>query len=134
MSRVALFCCARISKRHSELLGHGQLKGACLAAVVDIVTAKAEVTAAPFDVSWFTDMHEMMERVQPDIVVVLIGFEAPSARMMLANHDYIIDKIAASSIWKERSKTKVGPGDVEAGDLWKWFFVACWEKAYHVST
>ncbi len=62
-----------------------------------------------------------------------VGFEAPSARMMQVNRDYIIDKIAASSIWKEWSKTKVVPSDVEAGDVWKWFFVACWEEAYRVS-
>ncbi len=71
MLKVALVGCGRIAKRHSELLGHGQLEGACLAGVADVVGEKAEAVAAPFDVPWFTDMHKMMEQVQPDIVVVL---------------------------------------------------------------
>lgn len=71
MLKVALVGCGRIAKRHSELLGHRQLEGACLAAVADVVGAKAEAIAEPFAVPWFTDMHKMMERVQPDIVVVL---------------------------------------------------------------
>jgi len=62
-----------------------------------------------------------------------IGFEAPSSQMLQANREYIIDTIASSSIWKEWSKTDVDPGDVDAKNIWKWFFVACWEKAYRVS-
>jgi len=68
---VALLGCGRIARRHSELLGHGQIRGARLAAVADIVEEKASAIAEPFNVPWFTDMHQMMEQVQPDIVAVL---------------------------------------------------------------
>ncbi len=71
MHRVALVGCGRIAKRHSELLGHGQIAGAELAAVCDIVGGKAERVAEPFGVPWFEDMHEMMKEADPDVVVVL---------------------------------------------------------------
>lgn len=69
--KVALVGCGRISKRHSQLLGERQIDGASLVGVCDIVAERAESIAAPYDVPHFTDMHEMVETVQPDIVVVL---------------------------------------------------------------
>ncbi len=71
MLRFALVGCGRISKRHSELLGHGQIRGAKLAAVCDIVSAKAESIARAFGVPAYSDMHEMMRRERPDVAVVL---------------------------------------------------------------
>ena len=71
MLKVALVGCGRIAKRHSELLGHGQIEGASLVAVADVVQAKAEAVAAPFGVPAFTDMHDMMTSIDPDVVVVL---------------------------------------------------------------
>jgi UDP-N-acetyl-2-amino-2-deoxyglucuronate dehydrogenase len=71
MLRIGLIGCGRIAKRHAELLGHGQIEGASLAAVTDIVGAKAEGLAAPFGVPWFTDMHEMVARTDPDVLVIL---------------------------------------------------------------
>lgn len=71
MLKVALVGCGRIAKRHSELLGHGEVDGASLAAVCDVVDSKAKAIAAPFEVPWFTDMHEMMEHANPDVVVIL---------------------------------------------------------------
>jgi predicted dehydrogenase len=71
MLRFALVGCGRISKRHSELLGHGQIGGATLAAVCDIVQGKAEAVARTFGVPAYADMHEMMRREQPDVAVVL---------------------------------------------------------------
>src|SRR5579863_1612280 len=47
MLRIGLIGCGRIAKRHAELLGHGQIEGAGLAAVTDIVGAKAQALAAP---------------------------------------------------------------------------------------
>jgi len=69
--KFALVGCGRIAKRHSELLGHGQIAGARLVAACDIVAAKAERIAATFGVPAYTDMHAMMERERPDVVVVL---------------------------------------------------------------
>lgn len=71
MLKFALVGCGRIAKRHSELLGHGQIQGAALAAVCDIVPEKARRIGEEFRVPWFTDMHEMMRGVPVDVAVVL---------------------------------------------------------------
>lgn len=71
MLKFALVGCGRISKRHSELLGENQIKGACLTAVCDINSGKAKIVAEKFNVPYFIDMHEMMSKVDIDVVVVL---------------------------------------------------------------
>ena len=71
MMKMSLVGCGRIAHRHSDLLGNNQIRGAVLASVCDIVPAKAEALAEKFSVPWFTDMHEMMTEIQPDIVVIL---------------------------------------------------------------
>ena len=67
----ALIGCGRIAKRHSELLGHGQIHNARLVAVCDLLPAKATKIASEFSVPHFTEMHEMMRAVNIDVVVVL---------------------------------------------------------------
>lgn len=71
MLNFALVGCGRIAKRHSELLGHGQISGARLVAVCDIVKPKAAAIGAQFNVPSFADMHEMMSTCDIDVVVVL---------------------------------------------------------------
>ncbi|WP_432453567.1 Gfo/Idh/MocA family protein [Agarivorans sp. QJM3NY_29] len=71
MLNLALVGCGRIAKRHSELLGFGQIEGARLAAVCDIVKEKAEKIGNKFDVPYFTDMHEMAGSENIDAFVVL---------------------------------------------------------------
>lgn len=71
MLRFALVGCGRISVRHSQLLGEGIIKGARLSGVCDVVAAKAERTGQKHGVPHFTDMHQMMREVAPDVVVVL---------------------------------------------------------------
>tara|TARA_B100001059_G_C17835823_1_gene588053 strand:- start:4537 stop:5598 length:1062 start_codon:yes stop_codon:yes gene_type:complete len=71
MLNFALVGCGRIAKRHSELLGHNQIKGARLAAVCDLVESKAKKIADQFAVSHYTDMHEMLQSEECDVVVVL---------------------------------------------------------------
>lgn len=63
--------CGRIAKRHSELLGLGQIEGASLSAVCDVRPDRAAAIGERFDVPWFTDMHEMMREIEPDVVTVL---------------------------------------------------------------
>jgi UDP-N-acetyl-2-amino-2-deoxyglucuronate dehydrogenase len=77
--KFALIGCGRISKRHSELLGENQIAGASLAAVCDTVESKARAVGARFKVPHFTDMHELMRAVKPDVAVVLTesGLHAP---------------------------------------------------------
>ena len=67
----ALVGCGRIAKRHSELLGLSQIKNAKLVAVCDVLGEKAEKIGAQFSVPHFADMHEMMRKVNVDVVVVL---------------------------------------------------------------
>jgi predicted dehydrogenase len=67
----ALVGCGRIARRHSELLGHGEIDGARLVAVCDIVEEKARRIGEEFSVPWFTDMHEMMKTDGIDVVAIL---------------------------------------------------------------
>lgn len=71
MLKFALVGCGRIARRHAELLGQNQIPGARLAAVCDIVREKAERLAKPFGVPAYVDMHDMMKRESPDVVVIL---------------------------------------------------------------
>jgi len=71
MLRFALVGCGRIAKRHAELLGSGQIAHAQLAAVCDVVRAKAQGLGERFSIPYFEDMHAMMQAVRPDVVVVL---------------------------------------------------------------
>ena len=69
--KFALVGCGRIAKRHSELLGNRQIKGASLTAVCDIVEAKAKTIGEKFSVPYYTDMHEMMRNEDIDCVSIL---------------------------------------------------------------
>lgn len=71
MLNFALVGCGRIAKRHSELLGLRQIKGARLVAVCDLVVEKAEKIGSQFSVPHYVDMHEMMQKEVVDVVVVL---------------------------------------------------------------
>ena len=71
MLRFALVGCGRIAKRHAELLAQRQIAHAELAAVCDVVPAKAERIGTRFSIPHFEDMHRMMSAIRPDVVVVL---------------------------------------------------------------
>jgi predicted dehydrogenase len=71
MLNVALVGCGRIAKRHSELLGDGQVKGLRLAAVCDLLEVKARNIGERFNIPFYTDMDRMMQSVPIDMVVVL---------------------------------------------------------------
>jgi predicted dehydrogenase len=70
---VALVGGGRISKRHSALLGDGQIAGARLGPVCDIRPERAQAVAEPYRVPWYEDFHEMMsaEGSAIDLVAVL---------------------------------------------------------------
>ena len=63
MLEVALLGCGRIAKRHAELFGRQQIRGARLAAVCDLVPERAEAFARQYGVPAFTDLHRMMAEV-----------------------------------------------------------------------
>ena len=71
MLKFALVGCGRIAKRHAQLLGLDQIKGAELAGVCDLIDEKAQAYAKEYGIPAFNDMHQMMQDVKPDVVVVL---------------------------------------------------------------
>ena len=71
MLSFALVGCGRIARRHSELLGLGQVPGARLVAACDIVRSKAEEISRRFNIPAYSDMHEMLRNESIDVVVVL---------------------------------------------------------------
>lgn len=71
MLKFALVGCGRISKRHSELLGENQIKGAGLVAVCDKVISKAETISNKYGVTAYSCYHEMMDSENIDVVVIL---------------------------------------------------------------
>lgn len=71
MLKFALIGCGRIAKRHSELLGHGQIQNAKLVAVCDIDLGKAKKIGEQFGVSFYADMHEMLKSEDIDVVCIL---------------------------------------------------------------
>ena len=60
MLNIALVGCGRIAKRHCELLGGGQVPGASLAAVCDIIPERAEAAGREWKVPHYADLHAMM--------------------------------------------------------------------------
>jgi len=71
MLKFALVGCGRIAKRHSELLGLNQIENASLVAVCDINGEKAKKIGEQFNVPYYTDMDEMMQKESIDVVSVL---------------------------------------------------------------
>ncbi len=71
MLKFALVGCGRIAKRHSELLGLDQIENAKLVAVCDTVEHKAKAISEKFDIPYHTDMNEMMEKEDIDVIVIL---------------------------------------------------------------
>lgn len=71
MIRFAIVGCGRIAKRHAELLGTGQIKGATLVAVCDTVPERAQAYAERFEVPGFTRIEDLLARTDIDVVTVL---------------------------------------------------------------
>lgn len=67
----AIVGCGRISKRHLELLGNGQISNSRLVAVCDVRPERAQAAGERFRVPYFTDMHRMMQSEPVDVVSVL---------------------------------------------------------------
>lgn len=71
MLKFAIIGCGRISKRHCELLGLGQIPGARLVAVADIVKERAQSTGERFKVPFYEDFREMLKKEDVDVVTIL---------------------------------------------------------------
>jgi len=72
----ALVGCGRIAQKHAQILGGGQLNGARLVAVCDILPDRAEALAKAHGVPAYTDMHEMMAKEGAGIDVVSVLTES----------------------------------------------------------
>lgn len=92
MLKFALLGCGRIAKRHSELLGHNQIDNAQLVAVCDIVEEKAKQISEQFGVPYFTDMNEMLEKTDIDVVTILTesGYHAQHVIEVAKNKKHIV--------------------------------------------
>lgn len=71
MIKVGLLGCGRISKRHSDLLKSGEIKGAKLAAVCDIDSQKGSELGKICNVPNYTNLQEMCANCNLDLVSVL---------------------------------------------------------------
>jgi UDP-N-acetyl-2-amino-2-deoxyglucuronate dehydrogenase len=71
MVKFALVGCGRIAKRHADLIGSGQIRNARLAAVCDVVPERARTFGEKFEVPFYTDMDEMMQK-ERDLNVVSV--------------------------------------------------------------
>jgi len=94
--------CGRISKRHTELLGYGQIANARLSAVCDVRLPRAEAVGKQFSVPAYSDMHKMMQLEKIDVVVVLtdgkhIIVEKPMA-LTLSDADQMIAACDAAGV------------------------------------
>ncbi|RAX58383.1 oxidoreductase [Helicobacter monodelphidis] len=73
MLGVALLGCGRIAIRHAELLSKGEIEGAKLVCVCDIIKERAKEFGEKYAVPYFYSLEEMMQQcgVQIDIVSIL---------------------------------------------------------------
>ena len=69
--KIALVGCGRIAKRHSELLGNCNIKGAILSAVCDTEKERAKKIGEQFNVHYYDDMDMMLESEEIDVISVL---------------------------------------------------------------
>lgn len=74
----ALVGCGRISHRHADVLGNNKVNGGHLVAVCDTIAERAESLGKKYNVPFFTDMHEMMRKMDDRIQVVNILTESGS--------------------------------------------------------
>ncbi|XUR37336.1 Oxidoreductase [Rhizobium leguminosarum bv. trifolii] len=69
--KFAIVGCGRIAKRHSELLGLSQIKGATLAAVCDVAEERAREFGERFGVPYYRSIDEMLQNTEVDVVSIL---------------------------------------------------------------
>jgi len=63
--------CGRIAKRHADILSSGNIKGARLQAVCDVVAERARFFGEKYGVRSYLKLEEMLEKEKLDVVLVL---------------------------------------------------------------
>jgi UDP-N-acetyl-2-amino-2-deoxyglucuronate dehydrogenase len=90
--KFALVGCGRIAHRHAELLSSGQVSGAALAAVCDVIPERARTFGEKYRVPSFTDFHEMARTVAADVFSVLTpsGYHAAHAIALASYGKHVV--------------------------------------------
>jgi UDP-N-acetyl-2-amino-2-deoxyglucuronate dehydrogenase len=70
MLKFAVVGCGRIGKRHAELLSSGEVPGAELVAVCDVIPERVEAFSQTYHCRGFNSLSEMFHCTKPDVVVV----------------------------------------------------------------
>ncbi len=69
--KFAIIGCGRISKRHLELLSQGQIQGAELVAVCDILLEPAQAAGEKFNVPFFTSFEALLKGADFNVATIL---------------------------------------------------------------
>lgn len=105
MLKFALLGCGRIAKRHAELLGTGQIAGAQLAAVCDVVPERAKEYGERYGVPWFVSMDDMLAVPEIDAVSIL----TPSG--MHAEHTIAVAKAGKHAVVEKPMALRLDDAD-----------------------
>lgn len=101
MINFALIGCGRIAKRHADLLGTGQIRGARLSAVCDIRRERAEEFGTKYGVPAFGSIGEMLAMSGIDVAAVLTpsGMHADHAiQVARAKRHVVVEKPMALTL------------------------------------
>jgi predicted dehydrogenase len=101
MIRVAILGCGRIAKRHADLLGLRQIRGAELAAVCDSVPVRTEQFAKRYGVPGFNRIEELLSQRSIDVIAILTpsGMHAEHAVAALrAGFHVVVEKPMALTL------------------------------------
>lgn len=92
MINIALIGCGRIAKRHAELLGTGQIRGARLVAVCDVQQDRAQSFGEQYSVPAYGSIQEMLAMPGIDVVSVLTpsGMHAEHAILVARSGRHVI--------------------------------------------
>ncbi|MEO7865926.1 MAG: Gfo/Idh/MocA family oxidoreductase, partial [Sphingomicrobium sp.] len=85
--RFGLIGCGHIARRHADLLSRGQVPGAALAAVCDIVPERAQAFGEKYGVASTTNLDDLLAKEDVDVACIL----TPSG----LHHDHCLSAAAA---------------------------------------
>ena len=72
--KFAIVGCGRIAKRHSDLLGEGQIEGAELVAVADQHIDRAKAVGEAKNVPAYADMHDKIFSIYMNDFIIFEKF------------------------------------------------------------
>ena len=71
MFRFAFIGCGKIALKHAKLLANGNINDAKLQCVCDLDLEKARQFGTNFNIAYYSDYHEMLEKEKIDVIVIL---------------------------------------------------------------